>query len=139
MMPPVPREQIPTSAAVIPTRILVLDDEPLIRWSICSALAANGFDAVAAADAADARRIAAEWPPPRLVLLDPGACDRSCAEVMVDIQARHADCRFVIMTTARDYPASRIGGADVEVLHKPFDLGQVVRLVRRLAADPAPA
>jgi len=138
MVPPLLREQIPTAAAVIPRRILVVDDEPLIRWSICSALAAAGFEVVSAADGAEARRMAAEWPPPRVVLLDRRAGEDAWADLVEEFRTRYADCRVVILTTAADrLPAD--GVCPDVVLQKPFDLEQLVRLVRHLAADLAPA
>ena len=133
MMSAFSREKNPIARAVIPTRVLVVDDEPLIRWSICSALAAHGFDAVAAADGLAARRIAAEWPPPRVVLLDRTSSDPACLEVLADIRALYPDCRFVVMTTKHGVSLRPIFGAGVEQIVKPFDLQQVVRLVTQLA------
>lgn len=133
MMPPVTHENSRISRAVIPTRVLVVDGEPLIRWSICTALAAEGFDAVDAADAADASRLAAEWPPPRVVLFDLRSPDPAGLAVLSAIQAVYPDCRFLIMTTARDWPPESFPGEGVELMQKPFDLTQLVRVVSGLA------
>jgi DNA-binding response OmpR family regulator len=132
---------MPSSATVrlrkgllpVPMRILIVDDEPLIRWSICSALAAEGFDAVSATDTVAARRLAAEWPPPRIVLFDLPAPDRDGLGVLSEMRRIHPDCRFIIMTTARDC-AHRYASSDgVELIEKPFDLAHIVRLVKELA------
>lgn len=133
MMPAFFREKPPIARAVIPIRVLVVDDEPLIRWSICAALAAHGFDAVAAADGSAARRMAAEWPPPRVVLLDRTSSDPDCLEVLSDIRALYRNCRFVVMTTKHGVSLRSVFGAGVEQIVKPFDLQQVVRLVTHLA------
>jgi DNA-binding response OmpR family regulator len=119
--------------AVIPTRILVVDEEALIRWSICSALAAEGFEPVAAADGATGRRLAAEWPPPRVVILDQLSSEPDCLELLTDIRSMYPGCRFVVMTTARDYRLHAVFGAGVELIQKPFDLAHVVALVSDLA------
>jgi len=131
MLPPLPLARVPGLVSV-PARILVVDDESLIRWSICAALAAEGFDAVSAADTAAARRISDEWPPPRVVLFDSRAPDRDGLKAVSEMRRVHPDCRFVIMTTARNC-ASHPFGHGVELIEKPFDLAQVVRLVRELA------
>jgi DNA-binding NtrC family response regulator len=136
MMPSIRRTPIATDAAVVPTRILVVDSEPLIRWSICTALATEGLDAVAAADPAEARRLAAEWPPPRVVLFDQRAPDHGSSELMADIRRVYPDCRFIIMTTARGYSLRYASGDAVELVQKPFDLTQLVQLVKELADRP---
>jgi DNA-binding response OmpR family regulator len=132
-MTPSPTVRLRKGLLPVPMRILVVDDEPLIRWSICSALAAAGFDAVSAGDTVAARRLAVEQPPPRMVLFDLPAPDRDGLEVLSEMRRIHPDCRFIIMTTARDY-AHRYAFSDgVELIEKPFDLAHLLRLVRELA------
>jgi DNA-binding NtrC family response regulator len=114
--------------------VLVVDEEALVRWSLCTALVDEGFDAVAAANPLDARRIAAEWPPPRVAIIDggvPGAEDRA---LMRSIREVYPECRFVIMTTAhRAEVHGRNGAHACAVIEKPFDLAKVVRMVSDLA------
>jgi DNA-binding NtrC family response regulator len=120
--------------AVIPTRVLVVDEEALVRWSLCTALATEGFDAVSAASVHEARRVASEWPPPRVAIIDsrvPGADDRTLIRTIRDV---YPDCRFVILTTAhRGDFHDRNGANRFVVIEKPFDLARVVRLVSDLA------
>jgi DNA-binding NtrC family response regulator len=107
--------------------VLVVDDEALIRWSICMALAAAGFDAVAAGSSDDACLLAAEWPPPKVALLDIPPDGQAC-ELMARLRGIYPDCRFLIMSTTR----GKCPGLDdtlVQTVAKPFDLGEVVRLV----------
>ena len=138
-MPLTPTPPVTAGLVPLPMRVLVVDDEPLIRWSICAALGAEGFDAVSAADPVAARGMAAEWPPPRVVLFDLRSPDQDGLEVLSDMRRIHPECRFVIMTTAR-HCAIRYAGADgVALIEKPFDLAQVVRLVRELADGTANA
>lgn len=134
MKPATPRDKAHPELASMPTRVLVVDDESLIRWSVCAALAAEGFDAVSAPDPAGGRRLAAEWPPPQVVLFDARSPDRDAPDLLSAIRKVSPDCRFIIMTTARHY-ALRCSSADgVELIHKPFDVAQVVRLVTELTA-----
>ena len=119
--------------AIVPARVLVVDSEPLIRWSICTALAAAGFDAVAASHAAEAARFATEWPSPRVVLLDLRKPDAAAADLLA-CRALYPECRFLIMTTeshAAGLDAARSSGIDV--IEKPFDLVRLVDRVARLA------
>ena len=116
------------SRAELPTRVLVVDREPLILWSVCSALASAGFDAVPAATRDDARRLAALWPPPKVVLLDidPNGQGR---ELLTDIAAIYPDCTFVVMSTARHGGLAGVRVDGLRVIEKPFDLDGLVAVV----------
>lgn len=137
-MPPIPAARVPTGLVPVPLRIMVVDDEALIRWSVCAALTAEGFDAVSAADTVAAGRLAAEWPPPRVVLFDLRVPDEDGLQALSDMRRVHPDCRFIIMTTARDCAIRYPSTDGVELLEKPFDLAEVVRVVKELA-EPPPA
>lgn len=133
MVPLAVDEKCHIARAVIPTRVLVVDEEPLIRWSVCSALAAEGFDPVSAADTADAARLAAQWPPPKVVLFDLKSADPAGFGLLLAIRCVYPDCRFVVMTTAPDWPPDWIRAEGVGWIQKPFDLTQVVDVVGDLA------
>jgi DNA-binding NtrC family response regulator len=115
-------------AREIPNRVLVVDDEPLIRWSLCTALAAAGFDAVGAEDAPAALRLAAEWPPPRVALIDWGPA-KDTPRLVTEVRRIHPTCRFVLMTTADRRDLVAPGSWDAVVVDKPFDLAWIVALV----------
>ena len=122
------------AGARLPTRILVMDQEPLIRWAVCSGLSAAGFDAIPASTCDEARRLAAEWPPPKVALLnvDPDGQGR---ELLADIAAIYPDCAFVVMSTARRGSLSGVHVDGLRVIEKPFDLDGLVAVV----ADAAEA
>lgn len=123
---------LPTSSLRDPisSRILVVDDESLIRWSLCTGLHTAGFDAVCARSAEEARRVASNWPPPRVAIVDL-AHDGEARELMGEISHIYPACRFVLMTTAnRHVPHEH--GDNVEVIEKPFDLPRVVSLIKHL-------
>jgi len=115
----------------IPARVLVVDDEPLIRWSLCTALAAAGFDAVSAANGVEARQLATEWPPPRIALVDAGAED--VGDLLAYVRHIYPECGFVLMTTGQ--PLQRYRGKAIDVIEKPFDVHRVILLIRRLIED----
>lgn len=131
------REKTRIVRAIVPTRVLVVDSEPLIRWSVCAALVSAGFDAVAAADATEAAAIAAEWPPPRVALVDLPNSDIDGKELLTSLRAAHPYCRFLVMTTDRRTARIDAARADgVEVIEKPFDLAGLVERVTLAARLP---
>jgi DNA-binding response OmpR family regulator len=116
--------------------VLVVDDEALIRWSICMALVAAGFDAVSAGSSDDACLLAAEWPPPKVALLDIPPDGHAC-ELMARLRRIYPDCRFLIMSTTRG-KCPTLDNTLVQVVAKPFDLGEVVRLVGEAVRQGSP-
>ena len=123
----------------LPTRVLVVDREPLIRWAVCTALTAAGFDAVPAGTRDEARRVAAEWPPPKVALLDIDP-DGQGRELLADIAAIYPTCTFIVMSTARRGGLSGLRVEGLRVIEKPFDLDGLVAVVseasQRSALDP---
>lgn len=107
-------------------RVLVVDGEPLIRWSLARALEARGHRVVAVADTAAALQALVTVPPDAAVL-DCQYAD-SGDLVLLDIIHRFAPDLPVIATTA--FPSGRLRrragelGA-VSILEKPFDVFSV--------------
>jgi two-component system KDP operon response regulator KdpE len=117
---------------LIPVRVLVVDPEPLIRWSICVALTAAGFEADSASTADEARQLAAIGAVPRVVLLD--VHPEGQPQPLIDqIRAISPDSRFLVMSTARQNTDTLRKFGDVQIVEKPFDLGQLVSTVSQLA------
>jgi two-component system OmpR family response regulator len=123
---------IPNASKEVRTRVLIIDDEPLVRWSLAAGLRLAGFDVATASSGAEALALSGEPLQPNVVLLglslnntDPGA--------VLDV-LRHAAprCRVVLMTTASHDMPLPFGG--VVSIRKPFDLTAVVRLVDAVVA-----
>ena len=114
-------------------RILVVDDEPLIRWSITEMLADSGHHVTSADDAAAGLRAIAEAPRGfDIVLLDyrlPDSSDLTLLATIRCVSPRSA----VIMMTAHGTPdmidGARALGAS-RVVSKPFDMHDLPALVR---------
>jgi two-component system KDP operon response regulator KdpE len=117
---------------IVPARVLVVDDEPLIRWSICVALIAAGFDADSASTADEARRLAATGAPPSVVLLDVHP-DSQPQPLIDEIRGISPDSRFLVMSTARQTSETLRRFGDVQIVEKPFDLMHLVSAVSELA------
>src|SRR5580765_3568985 len=84
-------------------RVLVVDDEPLIRWSIAETLGAAGHQVTEAQDAASALRALADAPDTDLVLLDFRLPDSNDLGLLAEIR-RMAPAVPVIMMTAFGTP-----------------------------------
>ena len=121
-------------------KVLVVDDEPLIRWSVAETLAERGYEVSEAEDAASAMRACS--PGSRsidVVLLDLRLPD--CDDLRVLSAIRRLSPRTaVILMTAYGSPelfteARRLGA--YAIVDKPFEMDALQPLVQRaLAARP---
>jgi len=119
------------------SRILLVDDEPSIRFVLEKALAKAGLASESAASAEEARQLLrdgggqARYP---VVLLDVRLPGDSGFQLLEELRALPAPPRVVVMTAQDTLRAAMTAmrlGAD-EYLVKPFELGQVVSLVQAL-------
>lgn len=112
--------------------VLVVDDEALIRWSLSEGLTDSGYDVRHAANGAEAvTALAACGVAPLVVLLDLRLPDVSGLSLLRSIRSTRPDAPVLLLTahgSAEDAAeAARLGVT--QILHKPFDLGEIVRLV----------
>jgi CheY-like chemotaxis protein len=141
MMPPFPCEILQAPREIVRVRVLIVDDEPLVRWALASALRARGFDTATASCAAEALAEACTGRPPAIVLIDLelyGTDSRALAE---QIRATAPGCRIVALSTSGLEAPAAAPWSGVTLIRKPFDLPDVIRLVERelaVAAAPAP-
>jgi two-component system NtrC family response regulator len=118
-------------------RVLVVDDEPLIRWSLAQTLTDRGYVVVETEDAASTR--AALKDGFDVVLLDyrlPDSNDLSLLESIRD-RVPHAP---VILMTAYGAPEVVRGALDLgayRVISKPFDMSAVADLVAQAHGEAA--
>jgi two-component system response regulator PilR (NtrC family) len=128
-------EEIRTGIEKFPKRVLVVDDEPLIRWAASSTLAAAGFVVVEASDVAGARQVAGANAL-ELALLDFRLPDGDGVALMHEIHAAQPGCRFIMMTAFRTPQlTANAAGEHVAILDKPFDMPELVALVGRTMAS----
>ena len=112
--------------------VLVVDDEPLIRWSIAETLGAAGHQVTEAQDAASALRALSDSPDTDLVLLDFRLPDSNDLGLLAEIR-RMAPAVPVIMMTAFGTPDVTAGALKLgalTVLNKPFNMHDLEDLVR---------
>ena len=113
-------------------KLLVVDDEHLIRWSLEQNLKKQGYEVVTAGSGEDALRLVREEQPD-LVLLDiqlPGISGIDVLEKIKD----HDDDIIVIMVTANSglenaVNAMRLGAYDY--VSKPFNLDELSMVVKK--------
>jgi two-component system, NtrC family, response regulator AtoC len=114
------------------TRILVVDDEHLIRWSLEQNLRKQEYDVLTAGSGEDALKIIREEQPD-LVLLDIQLPGISGLEVLEKIKDFDEDI-IVIMVTAHGgletaVNAMRMGAYDY--INKPFNLDEMAIVIRK--------
>lgn len=123
-------------------RVLVVDDEPLICWSVAETLCERG-DVVMEADCGDAAvRVLATTPEPDVVLLDYNLPDSHGLQLLSRLKAMAPHSHIILMSAyctpeiTRD--ALALGASSV--VSKPIDMHDVPRLVERAACSgPPPA
>ena len=112
-------------------RVLIVDDEPLVRWSLAAALRAAGFDPVTASGGPEATALACSRPAPAVALVDMELYDTDCLVLIEQIRAHAPACRILALTTSGPERPSRPSWAAMRLIRKPFDLTDVVGLVER--------
>jgi two-component system NtrC family response regulator len=116
-----------------PLRILIVDDEALIRWSLCELLRLNGHTVVDAASAAAARAAIDETPLAfDVILLDYRLPDSNSLTLLEEIR-RRVPTSAVVLMTAYGSPEVVKGAMQLgvyRVVDKPFDMDHVEPIVR---------
>lgn len=113
-------------------RILVVDDELLIRWSLCETLSDRGYTVLEAEDGKGAvRTLASATELPDVVLLDFRLPDSKDLNLLERIISMVPDGRVILMTA---YGTPELANEALErgafkVLHKPFEMQEVTSLV----------
>lgn len=121
-----------------PFRILVVDDEKPLAWTIGLLLTKAGYEVVTLNDpllALDEVR----QRPPDLIISDVVMPGMSGIELAVVLQKEQPGCRIILLsgqaTTLNHLAEARADGHDFEVFPKPIQPGELLRLVEsRVAA-----
>lgn len=114
-----------------PRHVLVVDDEPLIRWSVSESLADLGFDVEQAGDAQSAlRKVTTTALPFDTVVLDLRLPDMQDLSLLATLRQLLPNAALVLMT-AFGTPEILSDAMDLgaAVINKPFELSDLTRLV----------
>ena len=114
-------------------RVLVVDDEKLIRWSMTQALEQAGYVVEQAETAAQALA-ACERETPDLILLDYKLPDRLGTEILPELRRSAPEAPVIMITAHASVPgaveAVREGASDY--VSKPFQIGDLLQTVKRV-------
>jgi DNA-binding NtrC family response regulator len=135
-----PREtrNFPRPAAKNPAalRILVVDDEPLIRWSVSETLVERGYRVVETGDANGARTAVGDDEPFDVVLLDYRLPDSNDLSLLASIRNANPAAQVILMT-AFGRPEMVRAALDLgayRVINKPFEMQVIADLVAQAHA-----
>jgi DNA-binding NtrC family response regulator len=106
-----------------PLRVLVVEDERLIRWSISETLGSSGHTVVEAADAASAREAVAAAPFDA-VLLDYRLPDSNDLTLLADIRRMVPGSPVILMTAfgSPEVVEGALGLGVYKVMNKPLEM-----------------
>ena len=119
-------------------RVLVVDDEALMRWSVAETLLEQGCEVTTAADAASALRAFPEVVRANgIVFLDLCLPDSNDLHVLAAMHRQSPSTPVIVMTahgTSELGDAARALGA-CAVINKPFDPNDLIALVNAAAVS----
>jgi len=113
-------------------RILVVDDEKLIRWSLRERLSVEGYEILEAADGAEADKII-EREEFDLALLDLRLPDASGMTLLRKIHGVRPDLPVIIITafSSVDGAVEAMKNGAVDYITKPFNMDEMAMIVNR--------
>ncbi|HEY8739119.1 MAG TPA: response regulator [Candidatus Dormibacteraeota bacterium] len=119
-------------------RILVVEDDAQLQVLATRVLLTYGYEAMVAGDGREAQRLAAQDPPPDLVLMDLALPDFDGIEVTRRLKAANPRLRVIAVSAramASDRERARDAGCD-GFLTKPYQIDQLIEVVRHALGEP---
>ncbi len=119
-------------------RVLVVDDEELVRMVTKAVLAYRGYEVVEAEDGEDAVAKYSEAPTSfDLILMDQHMPRLNGYDALQQIRRINPKARAIMLSGGMQEPGGGIGElADVAFLHKPYENQELLRVVRQLLDTP---
>jgi DNA-binding NtrC family response regulator len=129
---------IPLMQKKSPIRVLVVDDEPLIRWSLAETLGEAGYEVEEAGDARAAVD-AVSGPDGRfdVVLLDFRLPDSNDLKLLARLRALAPGARVILMTAfgTQELVQGALAYGAYRVVSKPFEVREMAALVAEAIAS----
>lgn len=123
-------------------RVLVVDDEPLIRWALAETLGDRGYEVVEAGDARAALQAVADAADPfDVVVLDFRLPDSNDLTLLSRILQFDPAPQVIMMTAhgSQELTEKALRRGAYRVVNKPFEMAQVAALVSQAqTARPSP-
>ena len=118
-------------------RILVIDDDPLLRDVLCQRLARAGYEVNSAADAEEANSLFVSFTPD-VVITDIYMPNKDGLEVIMELRQSFPNLKIIAMSggTAKEdvlVTASSLGAS--YTLVKPFEAAELLHAVQHVAAE----
>jgi DNA-binding NtrC family response regulator len=130
-----PRDFPAAAKKPAPPRILVVDDERLVRWSVAETLTARGYEVVEASDARSAMQEFGAGDTTDLVLLDLRLPDADDLRVLARMRQKAPATPVIVMTAfATREIVEEAAALGAPVIGKPFDLNDLAADVERVLA-----
>jgi DNA-binding response OmpR family regulator len=129
------RQPVPRSP-----RLLVVDDDPLIRLWLRQSLSATGYRVFEAEDELTAFEVLADRPLPDLILLDHPLGESTGFDVVTRLSARASNTPIVVMSAdqAPDVRVQALAAGAFAAIRKPFEIGELTALLeQRKRSTPA--
>jgi DNA-binding NtrC family response regulator len=117
--------------------VLVVDDEPLIRWSLAETLSDRGHTVTEAGDGKEALRVVTLAPNrPDVVLLDYRLPDSNDLSLFAAIKRELPEVPIILMTAygSPEITAGALALGAYRVVSKPFEVQDLVTLVQEAHA-----
>jgi len=110
--------------------VLIVDDEPLIRWSVKTHLERAGYDVVDAENGGEA--LARFGSAVGLALVDFRLPDTDGLELLGELKRRRPMCPVILMTANGTPELARVAleSGAFGVVDKPFDLERLTAIIR---------
>jgi two-component system, cell cycle sensor histidine kinase and response regulator CckA len=118
--------------------ILLAEDDPAVRGSTLRVLESAGYSVVAVENGIEACQVAASQGFD-LVLLDVIMPEMSCRDALRGLRAELPTARYILASGyTRDVNMEDLLKDGTVMIEKPYDPGQLLRLVRQVLDSPAP-
>jgi DNA-binding NtrC family response regulator len=107
-------------------KVLVIDDDKLIRWSLREILTQDGHHVDAVSSISDAFSQAEKYSY-ELIFADFEIEDENCIDMLKKLQKAHPDTQIIILSAqSQKQIEPQIEGISVRaIIEKPFDSGQI--------------
>lgn len=115
-------------------RILVVDDEAVLRRVIARVLERSGYEVTVAGSASDAEALLDEGTDPDLVLCDVSLCGVHGADAVRSFRERCPGIPAILMSGSDPHEVDRGGeeGEELPFLAKPFEPAELVDRIREI-------
>lgn len=120
-------------------KVLIVDDEPLIRWSLAETLSESGHRVTEAADGASALTSLRTSESPDVIVLDYRLPDSNDLSLLKSIRQRVPDAVVIMMTAfgAPEMTSEALLLGVWRVVPKPFEVHEMADLVIQAAGFPS--